>query len=366
MHTVRQICIILLACCLATPAAVLAQPAAAAPLIMLPLQGKCTIETLDGELTETIREVGREVSTSSLGLDDMMMAVGCVGVIDADCLQKIGQSIKASELVVGTVSQKGNAARLQLRWFDVASGKDAGTTDAVLPLDPMVRKAALLGAVRSLFGIKAPVAPPASRTGGLAISANRPYVEISINGQTRGALPLELRDLDPGTYIILARLDGYISWQGEVVVAPGRMTRVEIEMIPSPQGKKAPTFFEALRWPTWLMAGVGVAAIGGGIAFGAHMWSTQNDMDALEGDTLDELSRMESLKESGQRDALAANILFGVGAGALLTAGFMAYWDYRRNQGEKPPAVGTGKVVAPAPATGVFLGPGSIQIRGSF
>ena len=365
MHTVRQICIILLACCLATPAAVLAQPAAAAPLIMLPLQGKCTIETLDGELTETIREVGREVSTSSLGLDDMMMAVGCVGVIDADCLQKIGQSIKALELVVGTVSQKGNAARLQLRWFDVASGKDAGTTDAVLPLDPMVRKAALLGAVRSLFGIKASVEPPTAKTGGLAISANQAYVEISINGQPRGALPLELRDLDPGTYIILARLDGYLSWQGEVVVGSGRMTRVNIEMIPSPRGKKAPTFFGAIRWPTWLVAGVGLAAVGGGVAFGAHMWSTQNDMDALGGDTLDDLRQMESLKETGQRDALAANILFGVGAGALLTAGFLAYWDYRRNSEVEAPINGTPSS-APAAPTSVFIGPGSIGIRGSF
>ena len=80
---------------------------------------------------------------------------------------------------------------------------------------------------------------------------------------------------------------------------------------------------------------------------------------------LDELRRMESLRESGQRDALAANILFGVGAGALLTAGFMAYWDYRRNQGEEAPMDGKG-TASPAPTAGVLLGPGTIQIRGSF
>ena len=341
-----------------------AQPAKDS-LIMLPLQGQCTIKTLDAELAKTMAEVGRKVSPSSLGLEDMKMAVGCVGDLDAECLQSIGQSINASGLIVGKVSQKGNAARLQLRWFDVGAGKDAGTTDAVLPLDPLVRKAALLGAVRSLFGIKAPAPPPSTKTGGLTIAASQPYVEISINGQPRGALPLELRDLDPGTYIILARLDGYLGWQGEVVVAPGRMTRVDIEMIPSPRGKKAPTFFEAVRWPTWLVAGAGLTAIGGGVAFGAHMWSTQNDMDEIEGDTLDELRRMESLRESGQRDALAANILFGVGAGALLTAGFMAYWDYRRNQGEEAPMDGKG-TASPAPTAGVLLGPGTIQIRGSF
>ena len=358
----RTIGVTLLVSCLAVPSFVQAQPAGGGQLIMLPLQGKCTIKTLDKELAEAMGEVGKKVSPSSLGLDDMMMAVGCVS-LDTECLQKMGQSIQAAGLLVGKVSQKGNAARLQLRWFDVAAGKDAGTTDAVLPLDPMVRKAALLGAVRSLFGIKAPVAPPTAKTGGLAISANQAYVEISINGQARGALPLELRDLDPGTYIILARLDGFISWQGEVVVAPGRMTRVDIEMIPSPQGKKAPTFFEALRWPTWLVAGIGLAAVGGGIGFGAHMWSTQNDMDALGGGTLEDLRQMESLKETGQQDALAANILFGVGAGALLTAGFMAYWDYRRNSEPEAPAATD---VSTTPAAGIFIGPGSIQLRGTF
>ena len=359
----KHVVITMLACLLGSPVA-LAQTTQGS-LIMLPLQGQCTIKTLDRELADAMAEVGRKVSPSSLGLDDLKMAVGCEGdENDTECLLKMGQSIKAGGLVLGKVSQTGNAARLQLRWFDVGSNKVAGNTDAVLPLDPMVRKAALLGAVRSLFGIKAPVTPPTTKTGGLAITSNQPYVELSINGQARGALPLELRDLDPGTYIILARLDGYLSWRGDVVVAPGRMTRINIEMIPSPQGKKAPTFFEAVRWPTWLIFGVGVAAMGAGVGFGAHMWSTQNDMDDLKGDTVDELRRMEELRETGQRDALAANILFGVGAGALLTSGFMAYWDYRRNREAAPPPAGD---VAAAPvSTGVVIGPGSIMLRGSF
>ncbi len=360
----RHVVITSLALLLASPAA-LGQAKKGGPLIMLPLQGQCTIKTLDKELADAMSEVGRKVSPSSLGLDDMKMAVGCVGdENDVECLAKMGQSIKAGGLVLGKVSQTGNAARLQLRWFDVGANKLAGSTDAVLPLDPMVRKAALLGAVRSLFGVKAPVTTPSDKTGGLAITSNQPYVEITINGQARGALPLELRDLEPMTYVILARLDGYLSWRGDVVVAPGRMTRVNIEMIPSPQGKKAPTFFAAVRWPTWLVFGVGVAAMGGGVAFGSHMWSAQNDMDDLKGDTIDELKRMEELRETGQRDALAANILFGIGAGALLTSGFMAYWDYRRNREAAQPA---GSDVAPAPAsTRVLVGPGSIMLRGSF
>ena len=349
-----------LVCCLVLPAAARADDS----MVMLPLQGQSSIKTLDAEILEAIKGLGRKIGPSSLGLDDMMMAVGCT-TLNETCLQMMGQSIKAPGLIIGKISQRGDTVRLQLRWFDVVKGEEAGTTNILLPVDPMVRKPILRGAVRSLMGIKAAPMPIKATTGGLSITANQPYVEISINGQPRGALPLELRDLEPGTYTIMARLDGYLGWQGEVLVSADRMTNVNIEMIPSPKGKKAPTFFDAVRWPTWLVAGVGVAAIGGGIAFGANMWATQNEIDSIQGDTLEEMRRMESLREDGERDALAANILFGVGTGAMLTAGFMAYWDYRNNRPDVATKEAPGKT-APAPATSVILGPGSIQIRGSF
>ena len=78
MHAMRHVVITSLALLLASPAA-LGQAKKGGPLIMLPLQGQCTIKTLDKELADAMSEVGRKVSPSSLGLDDMKMAVGCVG-----------------------------------------------------------------------------------------------------------------------------------------------------------------------------------------------------------------------------------------------------------------------------------------------
>lgn len=360
-----------LACWFALAAVAQAQPATlkqqleARPLVLMPMQGQSTIPTLTAELVQAARALNRKAVTSSLAVEDMMTAVGCSGMTVA-CLQQLGQSLNAPGLILGTVQVRGAHHWLQLRWFDVTTGGDSGKASGLVPLDATKRREVLLSIMRRLFGIKAPPPKAKLRTGGLSISSDQPYVEVFINSQPRGALPLELRDMDPGKYTILAQQDGYLSWQGDVVVSPDRMTRVDIKMIASPAGKKAPSFIEAVRWPTWVVAGVGLACIAGGVGFGAHMSTQQNEMDQLKGTDLESIRRMEQLRDVGERDALVANVLFGVGAGALLTAGFMSYWDYRNNRAA-PGVTSPDRGAAPAaPSTQLLVGPGSIQLQGSF
>jgi hypothetical protein len=280
------------------------------------------------------------------------------------CLQKIGANIQMTALILAKASKGGEGIELSLRWFDVESGGDRGRAMVVLPVAKSPdRTKLLLKAVRDLFGIKASsAAPPQAATGGLAITSTVKFAEITIDGQSRGATPLELRNLKTGSYRVEASREGYVTWRGTAEVKADRMTRLVIEMAPTAATAPAPGFLDAIRVRTWVVAGVGAACLAAGIALGAHLGALQNEMDGLAGDTFAEIDRMEELKESGEREAVAANVMLGLGGGALLTSVVLAYLDYARGgqpAGEESPAPGAG---AEAGAT-LLVGPGALGLR---
>jgi hypothetical protein len=318
------------------PSAALAAPLdEGSSMVLLPVEGDRTIPTLSTELQAALAQLGRKVQPSTLKLDDLMFAVGCKKASVA-CLQQIGQTVKASALIVGQARKVGESVELSLRWFDVKTGIDQGNAVRLLPLEAGARGKILAAAVRDLLGIKTP--PPSSQeaTGGLSVSASIPYVEVVIDGQPRGAVPLELRGLPVGSYTIVARRDGYLSWQGKAEVKAGGLTRIEVEMVPAAGGTAAPGYFEAIRTRTWVIGAAGLLAVAIGGAFAAHLKAQQNHMDETKGVTLDEIRQMQDYKETGERDAIAANVLFGVGGAAVIAAGVLSYLDYRRARKGSP------------------------------
>ncbi|MEZ4469381.1 MAG: hypothetical protein R3F60_00985 [bacterium] len=64
----------------------------------------------------------------------------------------------------------------------------------------------------------------------------------------------------------------------------------------------------------WILAGVGVAAVGGGVAFGLSASKDADDFKASRS-----LSEKKSLRDDGEGKALIADILMGVGAAAAIT-----------------------------------------------
>ena len=58
----------------------------------------------------------------------------------------------------------------------------------------------------------------------------------------------------------------------------------------------------------------------------------------------------------GERDALAANVLFGVGAAALVASAVLSYFDYQRTR----PAEASPK------SAGLKIGPGAVQLDLTF
>jgi hypothetical protein len=346
----------LLALILVAPAAAQAQQAAP-PLVLLPLQGPES-DTLTGELEQALGKVGRKVQRAALALDELMLAVECTEKSVA-CLQKIGGNLQAQRLVLGEVRKTATGLHLSLRCFDVATGGDAGTAEADLPQPVAQRAEAIAGAVRKLLGIKPAPRRPQEATGGLVITATVPTVEILLDGQSRGTTPLELRNLPVGRYRIEARVAEHVTWTGDAEVKRDQMTRLEIELEPLGARDRSPGYLDSIRLRTWLVAGAGLACIVTGAAFGAHMRAQQNEMDDIRGVTFEEIAQMEDLRDTGERDALAANILFGVGGAALLTAALLSYLDYRRARlpEASPPITGR---------TALHVGPTSVRVRIAF
>jgi hypothetical protein len=111
------------------------------------------------------------------------------------------------------------------------------------------------------------------------------------------------------------------------------------------------SYLGSIRAPTWVVGGAGLLCLAMGAAFAAHMKAQQDHLDSAQGITYPEILQMQDYRDTGRRDALAANILFGLGGAALVGAAVFSYLDYRRARAE----------AASTPSIG--LRPGSVSMR---
>jgi PEGA domain len=366
----------LLACALmtATPGWAAPPDPKVTPLVLMPISGPAASAELTTEVEQALSQLGRPAQRSALKLEELMLAVECNKPTIA-CLQKIGTNIQVDGLILGQARVAAGGVELTLRWFDVKSGGDLGKAATLLPPGKSpAREQALKKAARELLGIKIAPPPSSAAVGGLAISSSVEYAEIILDGQARGTTPLELRNLKTGSYHVEAKRAGYVTWQGKAEVKADQMTKLEIEMAPSAATADAPGFMQSIRLRTWIVAGVGAACLGAGIAVGAHLNALQSEMDGLAGDTFDEIARMQELKDDGESEAVAANVLLGVGGAALVTAAVLAYLDYSRGgrsvaeepASAPPPDGDKAPAKSAATSTELLVGPTSLGLRIAF
>lgn len=323
-------------------------------IVVFPLAGDAA---LTAEIGAAVKAVGQNAKISSLALDEVMLALGCTQQSVA-CVQKIGAMINAQTLIFCAIEKKGAARQLKLRRVDVGTGGDVGKAEVMVPSGAEKRARALRGAMIDLFNLPKSRADAIPDTGELVLLSSMPNVEIIVNGQPRGVAPLNLMNLPEGRYSLQARRPGYKTWRAIAIVKPGRISHVQITLERDLTPPPSKPFWQIIRAPTWILAGVGIAALGVGGAFAAHMSAQQSDFDNLKGDTAQEIARMEDLKDTGERDALVANVLFAVGGGLLLTAAILAYFDFNTEAAPRR------EVRALQPRLSV--GPTSVQLRMSF
>ncbi|MBW2733112.1 MAG: PEGA domain-containing protein [Deltaproteobacteria bacterium] len=304
--------------------------AATKETVVFPLAGE---PALTAEIGAAVKAVGQKAKLSGLAVDEVMLALGCAQPSIA-CLQKIGAMINAQLLIFGTVKKEGQKKTLTLRRVDVATGADVGKSMTTLSHDPEKRARELREAMVDLFKLPKSRATAIPDTGELVLLSSMPNIEVVVNGQPRGVAPLNLMNLPEGKYSLEARRPGYRTWRAMVIVKTGRISHVQITLQRDLMPPPSKSVWRIIKPQTWILAALGVAAVGTGIGFATHMVSQQNDFDQLDGATGPEVMQMQELKDTGERDALVANVLFGVGGGLLLTAVILTYFDFR---GESAP-----------------------------
>jgi len=277
------------------------------------------------------------VAKDAVSLGEAVLSFSCVDE-SSDCLAMVGGELGAQYLVFGHLrSASGGGQELTLQVIDVAVGSNIGKARRTLPPGEEDVAAAQLTAEV----LKAPAHTPQTQIRLTILQAGaRIYVDGRLVAQAPLSLPLLV---DPGRHELQVALEEYEEWSREVDVRPGASLDYDVNLLPlhdpvasaPPPVQPAPPTEPvppapgetgagghggaqaggARRVLGWSLVGSGVALAGLGGVFAVAMLRTQDQFDA---ETYHRKSN--ELAAKGNRQALAANILLGVG-GALAVSG---------------------------------------------
>jgi len=290
--------------------ALLLAPAAwAVPVIVLrPVATGEGMPALGAELAAALDRVLPNSPYEPLGgapsADELATAFNCAEP-DEDCLRRAARAAGASWALVARLTRAGaiigaTLERLpgdkRIRAFRVARRIDLGRA----PLDDV-----LLGRLARILADDL-LAEDARRPAAIVAAGTTRAVEI--DGQPRVLDDLLL--LAPGRYEV-ARPGGP---PHATDLLPGELAVVDLPplRLEGPSGR---------RIAAWTGLAVGVGSLVGAGIVGAELAGTQSDYDrAKSGNAVREYATR------GDRQALTANVLLGVGAAALVVAGWL-FWD---------------------------------------
>jgi hypothetical protein len=324
-------------------------------------------ELMMGLGAQVTRAIISEAQTQKL---DVVLPDEVRGKMDAqryDTLKKCGGNVACAAQELGSLGVKravlGKLTRdernyiLKLWLIDVAA----------LTVIADVDRSILIAARRFQKDVEQAV-PPLLRgereaRGTLVIEANLADAQLSVNGEFAGAPPLSLT-LKPGKYEVKAERKKYLPITRLVAVEANQETKLELKLLLIPgqvpddqivpaltrkneEKQEQPLQLSAL---TWILGASTLVAAGTGITFGVIARGQENTLRAgYDADTdLFQGTRAQALEQN--RNALIANVAFGVTGAALVGTVISAIVD-----GTRAPAV----QVAPAVSTngaGVTVG----------
>jgi hypothetical protein len=195
-----------------------------------------------------------------------------------------------------------------------------------LAIDCVGESAACLHSVAAQSGVDMLIAPRLDRRGGVLAFT---LLRFDARAETEGALPERVVRRQPGSTLQAALLDAIPGMLRELfglaAVASDAPAPIAAPPLAASDATHAPSSAHPLELPIGpiVLGGVGVLAIGGGIAAGLLSRSTRADYSKFSPQTESEVSAAYDKRSSFRTQAVIANVLYGVGAAAL-TAG--AIW----------------------------------------
>lgn len=208
--------------------------------------------------TEAIRALlAHELQRQLLG--------GCTG---GDCVAAVGGALGADYLVAGKVSAVGGAGAPQSFTIDLTlSAVRTGTQEGQATETAATESELMLRVPRAVGRLTARVL--ASRSGRLLVTASEPAAVVKVDDQARGTTPLPgALELPSGRRTLVVEKAGFVAWQSDVTVQPGRILEERVTLVPSPDYVRAyETRARRMRAGAWTATGVGAAGLVAAVAF---------------------------------------------------------------------------------------------------
>ncbi len=326
------------------PTAAPAAPTAGAKAGVLPL-------VVDGELPDADRDILTEQLVAGLER-------GSFGVISPDavaaaapeaascqaagCYATIAGQAGATHLVRTTVSVQDRDYQIVVELIDGADGVVLARTDDGCEICGVADVGGLLSAAAATLRTKLDALASGPAT--LVLTSEPSDADVFIDGELAGTTPLD-RPVIPGKHILRIQKDGYITLEREVTFVEGVRENLEMNL------DKVPNRLPGRAWG-WASLGVGVAALGGGVAL-TFLHDLNHD-PTCSGNNVDAFGNCKFLW-----DTKWAGVGTAIGGAALTTLGVAILLNTRKVKAKR--------VDDPDKASArVGIGAGSVTLRGRF
>jgi hypothetical protein len=227
---------------------------------VLVLEYRAASSALPGVAARVVAVMTRQTSLAVLGQDQARAMYGdlldqvlvkCAG--EATCVARIGQKLKAAEIILVGVSEMGDVI-LTMQRIDVVRREVVSRVADSLAAGAAPSDAQLAGYAGRLL-------PPSDflRFGVIDIVANLAGAAVTVSGEPRGVTPIETLKLHaPASYEIRVEKPGYLPFLTRVALPPEG--EIKVEALLARRGAEAAWY---QHWYVLAAAGVVVAGAGG-------------------------------------------------------------------------------------------------------
>jgi hypothetical protein len=319
------------------------RPQVRVAVVPLSGSGKGAVKLAASATRALIKSLRRSRTLQARVLEQRRAAKLRLCLQESECVRTLASSLGTSLLITGHVEPQGTGFHVDLRVVAGASGEAVQSEGLDL--------AATSGGSAARLGLRL---LDRARRGASAVAARRTTVDaperFSTSEAESASAIVEARDTeDPLTRKAAASRPA--PKKVAVAVAPSAPVETEVMHDSWTAGRLFSRRFAA----TWTLAVVGLGTLGASVAFGVISKRANDDARAAE-------SQLDAwpLRDKAQKNALVANILFGVGGAAALTSTILFIVEYRRDRAE------CRSVRKVRVAVDVTLGGGAIVARGVF
>jgi TolB-like protein len=208
--------------------------------------------TLTDQLVGGLQRGSFEVVTP----EQVVAAAGDGDCSKANCMQKIAEKTGATHIVRAVIQVSDRDYTVRVELYDGSNGSKIVSADDGCEICGVVDVGGLIETQAATLRTKldALASGPAS----LVITSNPEGADVTLDGEPYGLTPLD-KPIIPGDHVIRVSKEGYIAVQEKRTFVEGARESLNYDL------EKVPNRLPKRPWG-WASLGVGIGAIGGGVA----------------------------------------------------------------------------------------------------